>query len=261
MEKLKITEIERMIPLGITNPYLVKCDDGKRYAAKFPGNTDGTRVLINEYVCANLAKLLDLPIPNFALAVTPELDVFKKQLPNISPISGTVFLSEWMDKVAPVPDHQVLSKITNKFDTIKVLIFDVLIGNNDRNGGNLLLNFKNNSFVIIDHSHVFIYEALWNENLNDLIGKKIDIANMNQYSFSRLILCLNNREYISAIEEFISKIKKISYSTIEGILNSLPDDWTLTEKEKMSLTNFLLDRIKRIDEICAILKIERGDSR
>ena len=78
LDNITIIDIERKIPLGITNPYIVKCSDGKKYVAKFPGNPEGTRVLINEYVCAELAKLLELPIPNFKLINIQGIDKFKE---------------------------------------------------------------------------------------------------------------------------------------------------------------------------------------
>ena len=79
---LEIVKIIRSLPLGVTKPYLVECSNGKKYVAKFCGNPDGSRILINEYVCASLGKLLNLPIPNFELAHI-ELSKFKVDLSNI----------------------------------------------------------------------------------------------------------------------------------------------------------------------------------
>lgn len=256
---LEIVKIIRFLPLGVTKPYLVECSNGKKYVAKFCGNPDGSRILINEYVSASLGKLLNLPIPNFELAHI-ELSKFKVDLSNIELIDGTVFCSEWLEKSAPVPGYLALTKTTNKYDAIKILIFDVIIGNNDRNPGNLLINFKNNTLVAIDHSHVFINQAIWDEHtLNMLIGEEIDISRMSKFNYNNLSQCLNDKNYIIEVKEFINKIKLIKRSDIEIIVNSIPNDWNISNNEKKSLIDFLMDRISRIDEICNILNIEGGD--
>lgn len=260
MDNFIIVDIERKIQLGITNPYIVKCNDQKKYVAKFPGNPEGTRVLINEYVCAELAKLLGLPIPNFKLVNEQNINRFKDLLPDIELINGTIFCSEFIDRSTTVPGYYILTKISNKYDTIKILIFDVIIGNNDRNQGNLLINLRNKSLIMIDHSHVFVHEAIWNDrNLSDLIGKKIDLSKMNKFHFNNLSLCLNDPNYKTTISEYINKIKNIEDEKIENIINSIPNDWYITEKEKDSLKLFLLNRLHRIDEICELLNIESGD--
>ena len=128
---------------------------------------------------------------------------------NIDLINGSVFCSEYLEKTSPVFGYEILTKIKNKTDAIKILIFDVLIGNNDRNIGNLLINFKNNSIVAIDHSHVFVYEALWDSiNLPSVIGSNIDISQMKQQNFNNLSLCINNKMFLEDINDFLQKIKK-----------------------------------------------------
>ncbi len=260
MNSTTIVDIERKIPLGITNPYIIKCSDGKKYVAKFPGNPEGTKVLVNEYVCVELAKLLGLPIPNYKLIQIDNIQKYKNVLTDIDLVNGTVFCSEFIDKATNVPGYQVLTKISNKFDTIKILIFDVIVGNNDRNPGNLLINLKNNSLIMIDHSHVFVYEALWNEhNLKELVGSKIDISKMNKFNFENLSLCLNDNNYITEILEYINHIKCLKDSKIDEILDNIPNDWNILDIEKKILKEFLLDRLHRINEICIMLNIEGGD--
>lgn len=260
MDNTTIVDIERKIPLGVTNPYIVKCSDGKKYVAKFPGNPDGTKVLINEYVCAELAKLLGLPIPNYKLIKIKDIQKYKNILMDIDLVNGTVFCSEFIDKATNVPGYYVLSKTSNNYDAIKILIFDVIIGNNDRNPGNLLINLKNNSLIMIDHSHVFVHEALWNKNnLSELIGNNIDLSKMNEFNFNNLSLCSNNINNKTVMVEYINRIKSIDVSKIKNILDTIPQDWDISAIEKEVLKNFLLDRLHRINEICVLLNIEGGE--
>lgn len=260
LNDLEIVDVKRKIPLGVTNPYLVKCSNGKSYIAKFPGNPDGTKVLINEYICAELAKLLKLPVPNYELINVPNIFQFKNILTDIDMISGTVFCSEWLEKSTKLPDYQILTKIDNKYDPIKILIFDVIIENNDRNEGNLLINLKNKTLVMIDHSHVFIKEALWNaKNLKELANEDFDLSKMNKITFDNLLLCLNDRNYVSTINEYVNEIKNISSENLDYILSKIPNDWKITVEEKESVKLFLLNRFKRVDKVCKLLGIEKGD--
>lgn len=92
-----------------------------------------------------------------------------------------------------------------------------------------------------------------------LIGEKIDISGMSKFNYNNLSQCLNDKNYITEVKEFINKIKLIKRNDIEKIVNSVPNDWNISNNEKKSLIDFLMDRISRIDEICNILNIEGGD--
>ena len=253
---LKICRIVRPKEIGVTNPHIVECDDGKSYIAKFPGNPDGTRVLINEYVCAELAKLFQLPVPNYRLVTIDNIEEYSSQLNGINLLNGTVFCSEELEKSTQIPNYSILPYTTNSIDALKTLIFDVIVGNNDRNPGNMLLNLKNRSFVIIDHSHVFVHGAVWDEyNLADLIGKEIAVDNLNKKTFNTLISSNNVSSNRVLINEYKKVVKAIKEADIELILKGIPIDWIVSEKEKEVLKNFILDRVNRVDEIYRLLNI------
>lgn len=257
---MKISNILRPIGIGVTNPYIVELDNKKKYVAKFPGNPEGDRALINEYVCAELAKLFELPIPNYELVTINDIEKFQQKLPNIEMVNGTIFCSERMEKAEPIPDYYILTKVKNKEDVLKTLIFDIIIGNDDRNPGNFLVNFKNQSFVIIDHSHVFNKGVLWDaKSLEELIDAKIDINNMQKKSFEISILMLNNIDYENTLEKYREKIKSLREKDIENIINKIPQDWKISAEEKRKLIDYLMNRINRIDEICNLINNGRSE--
>lgn len=256
---MEVSKIIRPINLGITNPYIIECTNGKKYVGKFPGNPEGKKVLINEFVCANLAKYLGLPIPNYELATYNNVMISERFKEDQFKETGTVFCSEFLEKVATVPDYYLLTKVKNSSDVVKTLIFDLLIGNNDRNSGNFLVNFKNNSFVIIDHSHVFINGAIWDSNsLKRSIQEKIVTTNMVEATLDMFIQCLNIKNDES-IKEFIRKVKSINDDLISGIINDIPNDWEIKNDEVEALKLFLFDRVKRINEILSVLNINGGE--
>ena len=251
-----IKKIERKVGLGVTKPYIVELENGKRYVAKFPGNPEGDRALINEYVCGSLGKLLGLPIPDYQLVKVNNIDDFKNSLTDIKLVNGTVFCSEFLEKANPIPSYCALTSIDNKIDVIKTLIFDVVIGNNDRNPGNFLINFKNKSFVVIDHSHVFINGVLWNEkSLSEEIGKEIDISMMSPKSFEISKQLLNIIDNKNDIYDFVDKIKNIESKALYDIVNSIPNDWVISDEEKNLIVSFLIDRMNRVHIICSLLNI------
>ena len=72
MTILQVTEIIRRLDQGMTRPFLVRAEDDALYIAK--GRETTQRGLIAEWICAHLARHVDLPIPTFSLLqVPPEL--------------------------------------------------------------------------------------------------------------------------------------------------------------------------------------------
>ena len=64
---IEIIEIKNRLSNGVTIPYVVWCSDGKSYVVKFPGNPQGKRTLVNEYVSSRICQILELPIMDFQL--------------------------------------------------------------------------------------------------------------------------------------------------------------------------------------------------
>lgn len=247
---------------GATNPHLVVCSDGKKYVAKFPGNPDGTRVLINEYVCSSIARKLMLPIPRFELADASNIGKHTDFLTGVDLIPGTAFCSEYLEKVTIANSYDIIFHTSNKNDAIKILIFDIIINNNDRNPGNLLVDLKNQSLIMIDHSHVFEYEALWTAgNLDSLKNQPICVKKMNQGSLNNLWQIVNSNDYNLEIIEFSRKVSELKKEYFEELVNSIPADWQITNEEKKSLVEYLKAKFDRFLEICEFLgiKMKGGD--
>lgn len=246
--------------LGATNPFLIEASNDVKYVAKFPGNPEGKKVLINEFICAELALLLKLPIPKYELIEITNIDYYMDKLDNISNINGTVFCSQYIETANPVPSYSILRTVDNSFDVVKTIFFDIIIGNNDRNPGNVLIDSKTNSFIIIDHSHVFINGAIWDTySLTRAIEEKIDISELNPIITNILIQALNEKNHRLELNEYVRFLKSISSKEIENIVKKVPKDWELDEDEGVLLIQFIVDRLSRIDEICSILKVSGDD--
>lgn len=214
-------------------------------------------MIINEDIFEE--QRLKLPIPDFEIIKVNNINEYNLLSENIDLINGSVFCSKYIEKSTTIPSYRFIQKTKNSSDIIKIIIFDVIIGNNDRNKGNLLVNLKNNSLVMIDHSHVFIGEAIWDEKtLLELIDNKISIEQMNPFfinMFSYEVNKYDKRE----LERYIKLIRSISLDELRKIVDEIPADWEISQSEKNTLISFVFDRIKRVDEICEILGLERGN--
>ena len=103
---------------------------------------------------------------------------------------GKAFYSTFMPKTTKLLPS-IIGLMKNKEDFIKILLFDHIIFNSDRNEGNLLVRFYKGdiSLKVIDHTHVFINQALWDSAClerameeNDLLSTKVLEYNERLYS-------------------------------------------------------------------------------
>ena len=136
---LEVVEIMARSEQGFTRPYLCRCDDGEVYFVK--GRSANRQGLINEWLCANLAKAFGLPIAPFELAEVPQelieagLTGWLKDLGG-----GAVFASR------KVMGQELAASQVPRIPALvrrDVLVFDWWVRNNDRHltaqGGNVNL--------------------------------------------------------------------------------------------------------------------------
>lgn len=154
-----VVEILKRATLGQTAPYLCRADDGLIYYVKNRALPRGE--LVAEWLAANLAQELDLPIPVFALAdvpgelVEPEMGAWLKDLG-----AGMAFASRKHEGVE-VTWHHV--QTTPGEAQRRIAAFDWWIRNMDRtlteHGGNPNMLWEpgrdQDGPTIIDHNLAF----------------------------------------------------------------------------------------------------------
>lgn len=163
---------ERMFTTG-DNPILVTCSDMSDWVCKH-GRMYST-VLFSEVIGSTFAELWDLKTPQISF-----INVLKEHLPiehlNVvqpaffnKPCFGSLFIeeSQVIDKtLLPSFRNAVFrSKIMNKTDLLKIALFDIWLGNEDRHHGNsnLLLDQTLTNeyyFNVFDHGAIFNSNAL-----------------------------------------------------------------------------------------------------
>ena len=136
---LEVVEIIGRSEQGFTKPYICRCNDGDVYFVK--GRSATRRGLVNEWLCANLAKAFGLPIAPFAIAEVPQelieadLTGWLKDLGE-----GAVFASRKVMGQELAASQVPSIPLSLRRD---VLVFDWWVRNSDRNltarGGNVNL--------------------------------------------------------------------------------------------------------------------------
>ena len=171
---------------------------------------------------------------------------------------GYAFYSTFMPKTTKLLSS-VISLMKNKEVFIKVLLFDHLIFNRDRNEGNLLVRFYKDdvSLKVIDHTHVFINGAIWDSNCLKLAMKENDL-------FSMEVLKCNERLYsmfytnISITKEALEQAgiefrNRINCDVIKKYIEECPQEWRPTRESENVLVEYLMYRINHFDVIISTI--------
>lgn len=155
---LTIVEVLHRSTQGRTQPYVCRGDDGQVYFVK--GRSATRRGLVAEWLCAEMAAQLALPIAPYAIGVVPE-ELIEADLTgwlrDLGP--GPVFASQRIQAVELTDVHRPEVATALRRD---VAAFDWWIQNGDRcltaSGGNpnLLWNpADDGALVVIDHNLAF----------------------------------------------------------------------------------------------------------
>jgi hypothetical protein len=244
---------------GVTKPYFVTCDDGETYAVKFKQNPFGARALVNEYICAQIAISLNLPLASPSL-VRVDSNFINDYSDDISKHigeevkTGYHFGSKKIKKVFPVSTSEMLESANNIEKVPDILLFDHWVCNIDRdwNGGNLLFDASNMELVIIDHTHAFELASIWTANdLNLKIGEPFRIFDFDGKVYNKLVPFINGNEPFHSI---INKILRLTREDLWDIISNVPQDWQVSHEDRIALLEYLLDRKNRIKELLPKLK-------
>jgi len=249
-----VKEIERPIGNGCTKPLLARLNNDIPVVIKLFNNVEGNKTLINELVCYKIAKLLKLPIPNAmpCFIDSNTIDGFNEIKPENY---GVAFASMYLEKSTPLNPF-VIRKLSNLDDFYKLLVFDHLIYNKDRNINNLILRFKKNdmSFYLIDHSHVFKNETIWDKycfqtGIATFDVRDTEILNSNRDAYNMFY------SHLSVSKEKLTECAKLfdetlSYDILSEVLKCIPPQWGMTLEDSIALLDYLDYRLNNLETVC-----------
>lgn len=232
---------------GKSSPYLVLFNDDSKCVVKFKNNPKGTRVLVNEYVVAELAQLLSLPIaPNKILNISNDFIELHFHNPQLHFQSGNQFCSKYIEGCIGLPKIPPFkNEIVNRKDLVGLIIFDYWLCNSDRHRNNILLEplSEEGYYVhLIDHSHCFPGSFKWSKASLNEGPKKLRNRIVHQWCAS----LLNER---SELTTFVEKLTNLADTSIYHIIQSIPADWDVSQDERDALFTYLSRSKKRMPKI------------
>ncbi|SHH76081.1 hypothetical protein SAMN02745135_01995 [Caloranaerobacter azorensis DSM 13643] len=258
MDYVHVDKILFPVGNGSTEPLYAFLSNSEYAVIKIFNNTEGNLALVNEYICYKLAKILKLPIPDAGIAYIDNNTEVSANVSITSENYGPCYFSKRLDKVVIV-NCSVIKFISNKQDFYRVLLFDHLIYNKDRNVGNLLVSLKSDDhrFYAIDHTHVFKNECIWDGNSllrgiedNDYKDTNIIDSNKEVYNYFFQSMFINERVLLETCTDFKSRLTK---SLLYDIISDIPKQWNVNSSDLNILVEYLTYRLFHLEDICEVI--------
>lgn len=207
------------------------CSDMQDYVCKYAAAGD-TMKLFCEFIAASFLKIWQLAVPEFALIQLNYDHVKQLNIPGHY-IEKTCFGSQYSRR------YQELNQFTdnpdvmkqkgyfhNRENFLKIALFDLWIGNEDRNFNNmnLLLDVENFDFVPIDHSGIF--------NSREVKHSLVLLAENESLASTELLKLLYpkfvfTKDSIQNLRDYFYLCTGECKEKFDEILKSVPGDWKI----------------------------------
>lgn len=226
-----------------TRPAKVMTDRGPAFL-KGMGNPAGNDALACEIVAGELAHLIGLRVPEFAVV---ELD-FTIQTADRGPLTmGPAFVSRALPGATGDGGDTFLAQLRNPKDVAKLVLFDSWIRNHDRappadaldaqcNLDNLFFTPVARKFdiVALDHSHCFVEGELSEE-----IGQP-DVRSDDRICglFPEFQPFLDE----AAVRDAAQSIAEVDAASVREILGAIPAAWGVSRVTREVWLDVILDR-------------------
>lgn len=252
-----IKTVQHNLGNGSTEPKLAMTDDNTPVIVKTFNGPEGSLILFNELFCYRLAILLDLKMPVSGVCLIDQHTTIYNNCINPDQF-GYGFYSTYLNKAATLVET-IIPLIKNKEDFYRLLLFDHVIFNPDRNPGNLLVQYYKNDITlqVIDHSHVFINQAIWDANClkraiqeKDYFSTKVLEDNEYLYRMFFQILPVRKEKFTDIVSLFRDKIME---DTLHNIITDIPKLWLPDQTNIDALIEYILYRVNHLDDICATI--------
>lgn len=225
--------------------HVILFSDGKKYVVKWNGSEkDRAKEVVNEYVVSKLAGHLSLPVVPFELVYIP--DEFIMQTPELHSKKyifrsgthiGCLFIENSLDFKTVLGAFPSVGEVKNSDMLAGMIVFDHWVYNIDRTKSNLLLErlSEGNYHVhMIDQGKCFPGGYNWNaKTLSQTQKDKFNYQVTYQWAFS----LLTQEDILS----FINKIYYFSNELIYEVIQSIPEDWEVSNEERQALYNYLVE--------------------
>jgi hypothetical protein len=173
-----VTATRYVTPLreGGSLPGLMEADDFGTYVAKFRGAGQGAKVLIAEIIAGELARHLDLPVPELVLLdVDPELGRVEPDQEVQDLLRASAGLNLGVDFLPSALGFDPLAWSPDPGLAAAVIWFDALVENVDRSWRNPNLLIWHGRLWMIDHGATLYFAHSW-QTAAAKVGRGYDVG-------------------------------------------------------------------------------------
>lgn len=241
MEIRTVNAVRYVTPLreGGSLPAIIEGDDDGLYVLKFRGAGQGIKALIAELLGGEIARFLDLKVPEIVfvnLDATMARTEPDPEIQDLIKASGGLNLaldylpgSVTFDALIEKPSAELASKI---------VWLDAFTANVDRTPRNANMLLWHKELWLIDHGAAFFYHHNWEKFLENVNNPFRQIKDHILLSFA---------ERIAEADEDFSK--KLTPESLREIVELIPDDWLADAAEnRETYFRFLTERLKNRKE-------------
>ena len=233
MELRRVAATRYVTPLreGGSLPALVEADDDGLYVVKFQGAGQGRKALVAEVVAGELARALDLLVPELVVAyVDPELgraepdpEIQDLLVASAGPNLGVDFLP------GSLPFNAAADPAVDPDLAADIVWFDALVTNVDRTARNPNLLWWHGRLWLIDHGAALYFHHAAQPELEHA---------EQSFDVSEHVL-LPYASSLSAAHERLAP--RITEDLLEHVVAAIPDEW-LDGADRRRYTDYLVIR-------------------
>jgi hypothetical protein len=219
---------------GGSLPAIIEGDDDGMYVLKFRGAGQGPKALAAELIAGEIARALELPVPEIVLVELdpdlartepdPEIQALIKASAGLNLALDYLPGSITFDPVAEPPDAGLASAI---------VWFDAFVTNIDRTPRNVNLLTWHRRLWLIDHGAALYFHhgaPEWLERSRDAFPQIKDHVLLS---------------YAGALEDADAKaVARLTPAVLKDIVALVPDGWVETGERRAAYTDYLVRRLE-----------------
>ena len=220
MKTIRATRYITPLREGGSVPAVIEADDGETYVLKFRGAAQGPKALIAELLGGEIARLLELNVPELALI---ELDpVLARNEPHEEireMIGASGGLNLGMRFLSSAFAYNPMLKPPPAADLAAQIVWlDSYILNVDRSARNVNLLLWQNDLWLIDHGAAFYFHHDWSSAASKVTSP---------FALVRQHVLLPFASDVSAADALAQT--RLSDERLQKLVDQLPDEWLLAE--------------------------------
>jgi len=239
MRCLRATRFIEALPEGGSLPAVFEAEDGRSYVTKFRGAAQGLKVLVAEIVAGEIARALELPVPEVVLIhlepvlAGPELDGVMHDL--LAASTGINVGLEYVPGALTFAASE--DRMVEELLASRIVWFDAFVMNVDRTARNTNLLLKEDRPILIDHGAALYAHFKW----EGFLAKSADpFPQIDQH------VLLRRAERLEEADRFARS--RLPDAVVEAVTALIPADLVSGEADIQDVRNtygrFLRERVR-----------------